>query len=599
MRVRRSGHAYKMASDPNRGRILSCAEAMAAERDASSPPRRLPSRPHSPDQEHDFVEEPPGDYYCAVSLELLLEPHQTDCCGHHLSRSVVERLQRDRKPCPLCARANFQTHPDIYMRRKVRELKVWCGQRDAGCEWSGDLGNKEAHTRSCPKQPWRCPHCGFASLRESSQQHLDQCEQVPVPCPNGCETGQVPRSRLSGHLDKDCPLQPVACPFSHVGCATKLTRCEVDPHTQSMQQHHMMLMCSANLDLSRQMNERMRERDAEMDALAASVARMEKEMNRQFQALEARLVEQSEAVKAVMCEVVSGEDVKGVKREIGALGERVKAMEMQLRAVMVSHDTPEGKVRHREREMDRLEMEELVRARPSEMSEAIASIKKKKRSAHTVPTAHKSKSKTQLVPTASYPLVTSLMQGEKAAMSFSSPPLVKSHGEEDANCEPQTSIPLSRSMMELQGSVSKPNLPPCEFRVKNFSKLKDHNKEWRSDPFYSPEGYKMCLGVWPNGFRSGSGTHVSIEFYKMKDANTDGLKWNVKLPVHIRIYNFKSEKWEREHVNGETFTRSKVSGEFETSGYAQSHKLIPHDDLMPYLHDDTLRIKVEKFELKM
>ena len=41
--------------------------------------------PQLPEKEYDFVEEPSQDYICPVTLELLRDPQQTTCCGHHLS----------------------------------------------------------------------------------------------------------------------------------------------------------------------------------------------------------------------------------------------------------------------------------------------------------------------------------------------------------------------------------------------------------------------------------------------------------------------------------------------------------------------------------
>ena len=54
--------------------------------------------------DYDFVElteRPSQDFFCPVSLELLLEPQLTSCCGHHLSLEVVTRLQREGKACPM------------------------------------------------------------------------------------------------------------------------------------------------------------------------------------------------------------------------------------------------------------------------------------------------------------------------------------------------------------------------------------------------------------------------------------------------------------------------------------------------------------------
>ena len=71
------------------------------------------------------------------------DPHQTGC--------VVARLQREGRPCPMCQRPNLETHPDLYLRRKVRELRVRCPYTAGGCGWEGELGNRDAHTDSCLK----------------------------------------------------------------------------------------------------------------------------------------------------------------------------------------------------------------------------------------------------------------------------------------------------------------------------------------------------------------------------------------------------------------------------------------------------------------
>ena len=748
----------KMAT-PNR----SCAEEMAAREQASAMPATAGGgRSVSPDQEHDFLEEPPRDYYCAVSLDLLLEPFQTGCCGHHLSREVVDRLQREGKPCPMCNRPNFPAVRDIYMQRKIKELQVRCRYNGGGCVWTGQLFDKDAHMRTCPKQPWSCPHCQFAGLREAAQEHTEGCAQVPVHCPNQCEARQVPRCQLSVHLDRDCPLQQVACKFSHVGCTEELVRSQLAAHIQNMQMHHTMLMCSANLDLTRQLNEKLTEKDAQIEALRGDVVRLERELGQRVQAVEAGVAAQSEwmesqqrenqndenlqepvlteeIVKTVVTERLREtemflrelkKEVEGVRgavdenrrlavqemteeqeKGVGKLDELVKQVEQDREAAredfknwemtlkeereLVAKTTEEtmrralgevertvvDEVKKSMKEVESSVMRELVKegGKREEVRREIGAVGEKVRAVEThikategKITAEMSALKTNMEkemeetrvkiiggekvePAATVsPVQRYVRRGKSKAASrsvtsdwvLSTPriipiqgvesssvvapiPLAKHVSEEDANRKPKpvttTYVPQSRldlvpsvgsvphSMLDLIPSVGlgdgdlpgvkvidpQRRLPPCGFEIRNFFKLKEGNKEWRSDPFYSREGYKMCLGVWPNGFRSGAGTHVSVEFYKMKDASTDRLKWNVKLPIHVRIFNYRTKMWEREHVNGETFTRSKVSGEFETSGYAQSHKLVAHDDLEPYLHDDKFMIQVYKFELKL
>ena len=56
------------------------------------PPDRVPStvdeQPRSMEKDFIFVERPSEDFFCPVSLELLLEPQLTSCCGHHLSQEL-------------------------------------------------------------------------------------------------------------------------------------------------------------------------------------------------------------------------------------------------------------------------------------------------------------------------------------------------------------------------------------------------------------------------------------------------------------------------------------------------------------------------------
>ncbi len=154
----------------------------------------------------DLVDQPDQDFYCPISLELITQPHQTTCCGNHISQQAVERLIREGKPCPMCKKDKFATNEDLYFMRKVRQLKVRCPYKKSGCEWTGELGDRNQHTTSCPKHPWKCPYCEFESFSEAAVNHTRRCHYHPVPCPNHCEVGTVPRCHAEKHL-LDCPLQ--------------------------------------------------------------------------------------------------------------------------------------------------------------------------------------------------------------------------------------------------------------------------------------------------------------------------------------------------------------------------------------------------------
>ena len=85
-----------------------------------------------PEREYDFVEQPPEEFFCFVSLAVLLEPYLAQCCGNHLSQEAYQRLQG--QPYPVCREENFSAVSDKSVKRKVLSLKVRCPHKAEGCE---------------------------------------------------------------------------------------------------------------------------------------------------------------------------------------------------------------------------------------------------------------------------------------------------------------------------------------------------------------------------------------------------------------------------------------------------------------------------------
>ena len=108
-------------------------------------------------EEFDFVERPLEDFFCPVTFELLLDPHQTTCCGNHLSKRAVTRLKSEGKPCPICKEPDLATSLDKYHRRKVRAVQVRCPHTPSGCEWVGEVGELSQHIQTCLKRHMEAP----------------------------------------------------------------------------------------------------------------------------------------------------------------------------------------------------------------------------------------------------------------------------------------------------------------------------------------------------------------------------------------------------------------------------------------------------------
>ena len=470
----------------------SCAERMAQEAALPRPPPSRQLQQPPPEQEYDFVEEPAREFFCAVSLELLREPQQTDCCGHHLSVEVAQRLQGEGKPCPVCQKPHSTTHPDLFHKRRMQQSIVRCTCRKSGCDWVGELGNLEDHVIKCPKRLWQCVYCAFSGLREVEEDHLSGCGQFPVPCPNGCEAGSVERCSLEQHL-LECPLQLVGCEYVAMGCAVRLPRREMSEHIRQSGQEHLLKMCAANLTVSRELSRKVEEKEQQIAELREEMRRME-----------------------------------------GRVEERMKEME--------------GRVREEMREMER-RVEEIEKRN---MEWVVNTVEKK--------------------------LMTALDEKNESVINLV-----------DEVKGIVQSVQQEVHVAGIRREVYSGEIPPLEYAIHNFSSL---NEEWRSPPFCSHVGgYKMCMGVWPNGGKKRK--HIFIQFYKMRDAHTEGLRWPATLPVTIHLLNQTTGQWQREYTSGSDFTRSKP---FDDITESSSHPTyLPHSELAPYVKDDCLCIRVTSF----
>ena len=259
----------------------SCAQAVAEDeppRDHGQVPSATDNQPRSMQRDYDFVERPSQDFFCPVSLELLLEPQLTSCCGHHLSRDAATRLQREGKACPMCNGQGWNVVLDKYHRRRVHEVRVRCPYKGSGCDWVGEVNGLKAHADSCAKRPWECEYCGLkCTYGEGEGKHWPTCRKFPEPCPNGCEVGSVERCNVEQHRSV-CSLEPVACEMKEFGCSAVVPRKELATHMRESELQHLTAMAVLNLRLSRQLQQDSTERDRKITRLQQDMAEQKQEI---------------------------------------------------------------------------------------------------------------------------------------------------------------------------------------------------------------------------------------------------------------------------------------------------------------------------------
>ena len=186
----------------------------------------------------DFVTIPPKHLCCAICLHVLRDPHQTDC-GHHFCLSCITKAYQQSHACPVC-KETYNIFRDQKVARDVKELQVRCSQRNQGCEWVGELGSYiNNHRNQCEFVNVSCTQCQqlvpkrliekhqdlFCPLRQSScdycRTYVSTCEDVtknhwpickffPVPCPNDCPKGSIPRNHLMEHIRNECKVKKEA-----------------------------------------------------------------------------------------------------------------------------------------------------------------------------------------------------------------------------------------------------------------------------------------------------------------------------------------------------------------------------------------------------
>ena len=232
--------------------------------------------------ECEFVEKPPEvlQSSCPICLLILREPYQVTCCGNSFCRACIQKIKTKSKPCPTCKQEYFTDYSNLGLQRPLYGYKVYCSNKDEGCDWKGELGQLDKHLNSNPDQDKqeigcayarvKCSHCSelyqrclikhhqtsecllrpfscemckeFKSTYDDvTKNHAPSCKCRPVECPNTC--GNIlQHQELEEHLSSVCPLSMVECEFSHAGCDIKMHRKDLPSHLSESMVTHMSLL---------------------------------------------------------------------------------------------------------------------------------------------------------------------------------------------------------------------------------------------------------------------------------------------------------------------------------------------------------------------
>ncbi len=238
----------------------------------------------TPNPEPVFVKELADKYKCSICTNLLDTPVLTECCGQHFCKACLEKWITKKKATifPQCRAENFNKIVSQPIIREIKQLGVYCTNRDNGCKVLISYGDFPKHVNECTFGYVKCTNnCDTARLlRKDLEHHCKQecpnrivhcelcneegkhcrivgrhkrtCPNVIVACPNKCNE-KLKRKDIEEHR-KECPLEIVDCPFKEAGCEVRLPRKNISDHEASSMQNHLRLtmttMVTANTALA-------------------------------------------------------------------------------------------------------------------------------------------------------------------------------------------------------------------------------------------------------------------------------------------------------------------------------------------------------------
>ena len=241
----------------------------------------------------EFVEEPPQvlQSHCPICLLVLREPFQVTCCGKSFCRQCIKRINTGGTPCPTCNEARFDSFQNKGLQQPLYGFRVFCPNKESGCDWQGELGQLDQHlnlnpdrdkqfqgcaytevkclycnephprckiehhqTSQCAKRPFTCSVCEEyeSTYTDVVTNHSPVCKCRPVECPNSCGTNNLQHQHLEDHVSTQCPLTYVECEFSDAGCDAKVYRKDLPSHLGENMVTHTSMLARENRQLKQQ-----------------------------------------------------------------------------------------------------------------------------------------------------------------------------------------------------------------------------------------------------------------------------------------------------------------------------------------------------------
>ena len=505
----------------------------------------------------DFVNNPPKSLECTICLLTLRDPHVISCCGNHFCRPCVERVQRDRKPCPLCNDPNFTVFLHKGVMREINALLVRCPQKELGCGWEGELGKLQRHVD--PGAGLNDSGCGF----------------VKVGCVYECG-GRFLRGEIHVHELDACPRRPVeAVMASIVKRLDALTVENQEIKAENQQLKREVVQLKDGLATKAEVTQL-------KDGLAtkAEVTQLKDGL-----ATKAEVTQLKDGLALSKAEVTQLKDGLATKAEVAQLkdGLATKAEVTRIKDGLAT-----------KAEVTRIKDGLATKAEVTRIKDGLATKAEVTRIKDGLATkAEVTRIKDGLATKAE---VTRIKDG--LAMKAEVTRLSDATAKELKLCAKRMDVGAKYLSLDMRLTPT----PPFNFTMCNYEHFKSVDYVWHSEPFYTHHGgYKLLMQLFTNGSGSGKGTHLSVFVCIMRGENDDILQWPFRGRVTVQAYNRGTEEWDNDYVvrfdnSPESYCKQPLADSLSNPGWGVA-KYLAKNDIKCYASEGVIRFRVYKVEL--
>ena len=588
----------------------------------------------------DFVERPPEAFQseCPVCLLILCDPYQVSCCGNGFCQGCIEQVKADSSPynCPCCKAETFEAFEDKRLKRSLYGFRVYCANRQHGCQWVGELGLLDNHLNSnpskqkqlegclfcqvkcihcsklfqrssieihqndqCPKRPFSCQYCKdyTSSYKTVVTKHWPVCRYYPVQCLIKCGK-MVERQNLEQHINSDCPLTVTDCDFKNIGCDVRLSRKDMPAHLNDCAVKHVSLQVAHYKQTETRLEEDNKQLKQELARLGEESKQLRQQVVKLAQDLQmqqiwkhvvVRLEEDNNELKQQVAtlekecqqlkhQVVNlAQDLQIRKQVLDRLGEEIKHLKQQAEQSQQFQQQLQDENKHLQQKVEESKQfqHQIVR-----LEEGIKQQIAKLTQDHQISKHTEEKEDKQFK-----------QQVRKESKQLQQHVL---------RLEEELKQQIVKLAQDLQIQQICTPICPVEMTMANFGQHMKDKDRWYSLPYYTHlKGYKMCLCVDANGNSGGCGTHTSIIIFLMKGEFDRHLKWPFRGTLTVLLLDQEAEE---RHLTGTVNFDDKVpddvacrvkEGDRAKRGCGIS-KFILHTNLQPvYLKNDCLKLHIE------